>query len=49
MIVGNFSNTRFRGVRQAVRDYERKIVSEGEAPLKMVPLGDLHGSCVIIK
>ena len=49
ILVHDFNNTRFRGVRQAVRDYERQLISDGGAPLKLVPLGDLHGSCVIIK
>ncbi|MGX8774206.1 MAG: TylF/MycF/NovP-related O-methyltransferase [Bacillota bacterium] len=49
MLVHDYNNTQYRGVHQAVKEYEQKLVKEGGAPLKLVPLGDLHGSCVIIK
>ena len=49
MIVHDYNNTRFKGVHQAVREYEQKLAAEGKPALKLVPLGDLHGSCVIIK
>ena len=49
LIIHDYNNTRFKGIRQAVKEYERKLVEFGEKPLKLVPLGDLHGSCVIIK
>ena len=49
MIVHDCNNDRFKGVRQAVKEYEQKLIVTGEKPLKLVPLGDLHGSCVIIK
>ena len=49
LIVHDYNNTQYRGVHQAVKEYEQKLVADGEKPLKLVPLGDLHGSCVIIK
>ena len=49
ILVHDYHNTRYKGVRQAVKDYEQKLIRSGGAPLKLVPLGDLHGSCVIIK
>ena len=49
ILVHDYNNTQYRGVRQAVKEYEKKLVDEGGMPLKLVPLGDLHGSCVIIK
>lgn len=49
MIVHDYHNKRFKGVRQAVKEYEQRLIAAGHAPLKLVPLGDLHGSCVIIK
>ena len=49
MIIHDYNSARFRGVRQAVKEYEKKLINSGGAPLKLVPLGDLHGSCVIIK
>ncbi len=49
LIIHDYNNTRFKGIHQAVKEYERKLVEFGEKPLKLVPLGDLHGSCVIIK
>ena len=36
-------------VSQAVKEYEQKLIKAGGAPLKLIPLGDLHGSCVIVK
>jgi len=49
LIVRDYQNARFKGVRQAVKEYEQKLLAGGGAPLKLVPLGDLHGSCVIVK
>ena len=49
LIVHDYNNTQYRGVHQAVKEYEQKLIADGEKPLKLVPLGDLHGSCVIIK
>ena len=49
ILVHDYHNTRFKGVRQAVKEYEQKLIKAGGAPLKLIPLGDLHGSCVIVK
>ena len=49
IILHDFGNTQYKGVRQAVKEYNQKLIAMGEKPLKLVPLGDLHGSCVIIK
>lgn len=49
LLIHDYHNTRFKGVRQAVKEYEQKLIKSGTAPLKLVPLGDLHGSCVVIK
>ena len=49
MIIHDYENMRFKGIRQAVKEYEQKLVAMGEKPMKLVPIGDLHGSCVIIK
>ncbi|MBR0455501.1 MAG: class I SAM-dependent methyltransferase [Firmicutes bacterium] len=49
MIIHDYNNTRFKGVNQAVKEYERTLIKSGGAPLKLVPLADLHGSCVIVK
>jgi len=49
ILIHDYHNTRFKGVRQAVKEYEQKLIKSGAAPLKLVPLGDLHGSCVVIK
>lgn len=44
ILLHDYNNERFRGARQAVRDYEAKHGS-----LMLVPLCDLHGSAVIIR
>lgn len=44
MVVHDYNNQQFNGVRKAVCDYEEKY-----GRLNFVPLGDLHGSCVILK
>lgn len=49
IIVHDYENMQFKGVRQAVKEYDQKLIAMGKRPLKLVPLGDLHGSCVIIK
>lgn len=49
ILIHDYHNTRFKGVHQAVKEFEQKLIKNGGAPLKMVPLGDLHGSCVIVK
>lgn len=49
IIIHDYQNMQFKGVRSAVNEYEQRLVAAGHAPLKLVPLGDLHGSCVIIK
>ena len=49
ILIHDYHNLRFKGVHQAVREYEQKLIKDGDAPLKLVPLGDLHGSCVIVK
>lgn len=49
ILVHDYNNTQYRGVHQAVKEFEQKLTAAGEPPLKLVPLGDLHGTCVIIK
>ena len=49
IIMHDYGNAQFKGVRQAVKEYDQKLIAMGEKPLKLVPLGDLHGSCVIVK
>lgn len=44
IVVHDYDNRQFEGVRKAVDDYEKK-----NCTLKIVPLGDIHGSCVIVK
>ena len=49
MIIHDYGNKRFKGVRQAVKEYDQKLIAMGEKPMRLVPIGDLHGSCVIMK
>ena len=49
IVVHDYDNKQFEGVRRAVFEFEQELLSRGEGPLALVPLGDLHGSCVIIK
>ena len=44
IVVHDYDNRQFEGVRKAVDDFENK-----NCTLRIVPLGDLHGSCVIVK
>jgi len=44
IILHDYNNSRFSGVKYAVEDYERK-----HGALVLVPLCDLHGSVVIVK
>ncbi len=44
IVLHDFNNTRFRGAKQAVLDYEA-----AHGPLLLVPLSDLHGTAVIVK
>ncbi|MBQ2678273.1 MAG: class I SAM-dependent methyltransferase [Firmicutes bacterium] len=44
IMLHDYNNEQFKGVKTAVREYEKE-----EGPLSIVPLGDLHGSCVITK
>lgn len=43
LVLHDYNNERFRGARQAVRDYE-----SAHGKLLLIPLADLHGSAVII-
>ena len=49
IVLHDYDNRQFVGVQRAVREYEQKLISSGGHPLRLVPIGDLHGSCVIIK
>ncbi|MDD4200549.1 MAG: macrocin O-methyltransferase [Eubacteriales bacterium] len=49
IVIHDYNNSRFAGIKKAVTKFEEKLVAAGAASLKLVPLGDLHGSCVIIK
>ncbi len=49
ILVHDYNNTRFAGIRKAVSEFDDKLAAAGEEKLKIVPLGDLHGSCVIIR
>lgn len=44
IVLHDFDNSQFAGVGKAVEEYEAQ-----NGPLRSVPLGDLHGSLVIIK
>jgi len=44
IILHDYNNSRFSGVKHAVEDYEQK-----HGALALVPLCDLHGSAVIVK
>ena len=44
IILHDYDNQRFRGVRRAVEEYEAL-----HGPFCLVPLADLHGSCIILK
>lgn len=49
IVVHDYNNTQFTGIKKAVTQFDEKLVAAGSEPMKLVPLGDLHGSCVIIK
>lgn len=49
IIVHDYDNRQFEGVRKAVEEYEKRLITEYGLTLRIVPLGDMHGSCVIIK
>lgn len=44
IVLHDYLNTRFQGVQKAVEDFEAQ-----NGPLSLVPLADLHGSCMILK
>ena len=44
ILVHDYNNKQFPGAKKAVHDFEKE-----SGPLKLIPLADLHGSCVIIK
>lgn len=44
IVIHDYNNRRFAGVKLAVEEYEKKT-----GTLRKVPLADLHGSCVIVK
>ena len=49
IVVHDYDNKQFEGVKRAVQEFEKELLGRGDQPLHMVPLGDLHGSCVILK
>lgn len=49
IVMHDYNNTQFSGIKRAVSEFEKRLTDAGADPLSMVPLGDLHGSCVIIK
>ena len=49
IVVHDYDNKQFEGVKRAVEEFEKELQGRGDQPLHMVPLGDLHGSCVILK
>lgn len=49
IVVHDYNNRQFAGIKKAVTQFDEKLVAAGSDPLKLVPLGDLHGSCAIIK
>ncbi|MBQ9059793.1 MAG: hypothetical protein IJ128_01445 [Firmicutes bacterium] len=49
ILVHDFNNLQFEGVKRAVLEFEAEIMSRANQPLHLVPLGDLHGSCVIVR
>lgn len=49
ILVHDYNNAQFEGIKKAVTEFDEKLVAAGAAPLKLTPLGDLHGSCVIIR
>ena len=49
ILVHDFNNLQFEGVKRAVLEFEAEIMSRADQPLHLVPLGDLHGSCVIVR
>lgn len=49
ILLHDYNNAQFAGIKKAVAELEEKLAADGAAPLKLVPLGDLHGSCAIIK
>ncbi|NLD20458.1 MAG: hypothetical protein GX663_09500 [Clostridiales bacterium] len=44
IIMHDYNSLQFRGVKKAVDEYEKRC-----GLLKIIPVGDLHGSCVILK
>ena len=49
IVLHDYNNTQFKGIKKAVAKFEEELAAAGQPPLKLVPLGDLHGSCVIVK
>ena len=49
IVLHDYNSTQFAGIKKAVAKFEEDLAAAGRQPLKLVPLGDLHGSCVIIK
>lgn len=49
IVFHDYNNLQFEGIKKAVAEFEEELAAAGQPPLKLVPLGDLHGSCVIIK
>lgn len=49
IVLHDYNNLQFEGIKKAVAKFEEELAAAGQPPLKLVPLGDLHGSCVIIK
>ncbi|MGN0702868.1 MAG: TylF/MycF/NovP-related O-methyltransferase [Lentihominibacter sp.] len=49
IVLHDYNNLQFEGIKKAVAEFEEELAAAGQPPLKLVPLGDLHGSCVIVK
>lgn len=49
IVVHDYNNLQFEGVKRAVTEFEQAVVKRTGQPLHMVPLADLHGSCVILR
>ncbi|MBQ9015088.1 MAG: class I SAM-dependent methyltransferase [Firmicutes bacterium] len=49
IVVHDYNNLQFEGVKQAVTEFEQAVTKRTGQPLHMVPLADLHGSCVILR
>ncbi|MCI7222015.1 MAG: TylF/MycF family methyltransferase [Erysipelotrichaceae bacterium] len=44
IILHDYNNLQFKGAKQTVKDYEQKY-----GKLLLIPLCDMHGTCIIIK